>query len=191
MAYGSILLLSIHLSCSTDHSSIELIAPCKEMLPEKRADPDTLKQQKARQAQTAKGRLAAAERQMDTAITTQNPIKSPCPQTGHVSTLGKGFGTSFPYCSGTPGLSLLTLLPRERVLSKAEHAEAPTQAWAEAWGWQSPSLLGTKTTPRMQEPRRDRPPHHLLISVADAALGIPRATFVTCLGVFSANLAGQ
>lgn len=40
----------------------------------------------------------------------------------------------------------------------------------------------------MQEPRRDR---SCLIWIADTALGTTRAIFITCLGVFSANLRGH
>lgn len=83
--HSSIMLPSVYLGCNIDSSSTELITPCKEMLPEKQAKRDTPKQQKAWQAQTVKGHFATAERQMDAAITNQNPIKSLCPQTEDVA----------------------------------------------------------------------------------------------------------
>lgn len=101
--------------------------------------------------------------------------------------MGEDFGTNFSSCFGTPGLSLLTLLPRERVQGRAELAKALSPALVATLRLQSPfGIVGTKTTSRMPEPRRDR----LLISVADTALGTLRAIFVTCLGVFKANLGG-
>lgn len=58
-------------------------------------------------------------------------------------------------------------------------------------GVAKPLFTGDQDHPKDAGAQERQTPHHLLISVADAALGIPRATFVTCLGVFSANLAGQ
>lgn len=102
MAHGSTMLPSIYLGCNIDCSSVELITPCKEMLPEKRAKRDTPKQLRAWQAQTVKGHLATSERQMDAAITTQIPIKSLCPQTGDITQCGKASAPAFP-----PALGLL------------------------------------------------------------------------------------
>lgn len=51
----------------------ELMTPCKELLPEKGAKGDTPKVQNSWQAQTGTGHLAAAEKQMEAATTTQSP----------------------------------------------------------------------------------------------------------------------